>query len=262
MVANQRLPKKTKLLYGVGDVGNAVVNSAIQFFLLIFYTDGALIAPALASSALLIGKVWDAVNDPLCGWLSDRTRSRFGKRRVWMIFGALPLAVAIMLLWRVPGGLSDVGTFAWIAGTFLLFDTVWTATNVPYYALTAELTAELRTSLAEVRGELATGLAEVRGELATGRADVRNFLDAARPPEVRGRHATNSHVVSFDDDDEGGDRARGWVDFMVFDASGAATRIGRYHDEYVRGGDGEWRLALREIVFLGGEPELTGPPCP
>ncbi len=140
MVANQRLPKTTKLLYGVGDVGNAVVNSAIQFFLLIFYTDGALIAPALASSALLIGKVWDAVNDPLCGWLSDRTRSRFGKRRVWMIFGALPLAVAIMLLWRVPGGLSDVGTFAWIAGTFLLFDTVWTATNVPYYALTAELT--------------------------------------------------------------------------------------------------------------------------
>ncbi len=138
--AGDKLAAKTKLLYGVGDVGNATVNSAIQFFLMIFYTDGALIAPALASSALLVGKIWDAVNDPLFGWLSDRTTSRFGKRRVFMIFGALPLAISIVLLWRVPGGLPDVATFAWIAGTFIFFDTMWTLTNVPYYALTAELT--------------------------------------------------------------------------------------------------------------------------
>jgi GPH family glycoside/pentoside/hexuronide:cation symporter len=136
----QRLTTKTKLLYGVGDVGNAVVNSAIQFFLMIFYTDGALIAPALAANALLVGKVWDAINDPLFGWLSDRTTSRFGKRRVFMIFGALPLALSIMFLWFVPHGLSDVAVFAWIAASFIFFDTMWTLTNVPYYALTAELT--------------------------------------------------------------------------------------------------------------------------
>ena len=82
MEQSQTLRRTTKLLYGVGDIGNAVVNSAIQFFLMVFYTDGALIAPALASSALLIGKVWDGINDPLFGWFSDRTRSRFGKRRV------------------------------------------------------------------------------------------------------------------------------------------------------------------------------------
>jgi GPH family glycoside/pentoside/hexuronide:cation symporter len=135
-----KLETKTKLLYGVGDVGNAMVNSAIQFFLLVFYTDGALIAPALASSALLIGKIWDAVNDPLFGWISDRTTSRFGKRRVFMIFGALPLAITIVLLWRVPGGLSDVAIFIWIVFTFMLYDTMNTLTSVPYYALTAELT--------------------------------------------------------------------------------------------------------------------------
>lgn len=140
MEQSQKLRWTTKLLYGVGDIGNAVVNSAIQFFLMVFYTDGALIAPALASSALLIGKVWDGINDPLFGWISDRTRSRFGKRRAYMIFGALPLAIAAILLWRIPAGLSNAGTFLWIAGTFLLFDTVWTLTNVPYYALTAELT--------------------------------------------------------------------------------------------------------------------------
>jgi GPH family glycoside/pentoside/hexuronide:cation symporter len=56
-----------------------------------------------------VAKFWDAVNDPLFGWLSDRTTSRFGKRRVYMIFGALPLAVSIALLWSVPHGLPNVG---------------------------------------------------------------------------------------------------------------------------------------------------------
>ncbi len=148
-----RLKWTTKLIYGVGDVGNAVVNSAIQFFLMVFYTDGALIAPALAGSALLVGKIWDAVNDPLFGWISDRTTSRFGKRRVYMIFGALPLAIAVALLWRVPRGLPDTWVFIWIALTFMLFDTAWTLTNVPYYALTAELTGDYaeRSSLTAYR---------------------------------------------------------------------------------------------------------------
>ncbi len=97
-----KLRTRTKVFYGIGDLGNAVVNSAIQFFLMKFYTDGALILPALAGNALLIGKIWDAINDPLFGWLTDKTKSRFGKRRVFMIFGAIPLAIAIALLWYVP----------------------------------------------------------------------------------------------------------------------------------------------------------------
>ena len=150
---SERLQWTTKLIYGVGDVGNAVVNSAIQFFLMIFYTDAALIAPGLVASALLVGKIWDGINDPLFGWISDRTSSRFGKRRVYMIFGALPLAIAIFLLWRVPRGLSDAWVFVWIAFTFVLFDTAWTLTNVPYYALTAELTDDYdeRSSLTAFR---------------------------------------------------------------------------------------------------------------
>jgi glycoside/pentoside/hexuronide:cation symporter, GPH family len=155
--AEGSLSARAKLLYGVGDVGNAVVNSAVQFFLMIFYTDAALIAPALAANALLVGKIWDGINDPLFGWLSDRSSSRFGKRRVYMIFGALPLALSIMLLWFVPRGLADVSLFFWIAGTFILFDTLWTLTNVPYYALTAELTDDYdeRASLTAFRMVLA-----------------------------------------------------------------------------------------------------------
>jgi GPH family glycoside/pentoside/hexuronide:cation symporter len=151
-----KLSRKTKIFYGIGDLGNAVVNSAIQFFLMKFYTDGALILPALAGNALLIGKIWDAVNDPLFGWLTDRTKSRFGKRRVFMIFGAIPLAISIMLLWFVPTS-SLAATFLWIAFTFVLFDTIWTLTNVPYYALTSELTDDYdeRSSLTTYRMAMA-----------------------------------------------------------------------------------------------------------
>jgi GPH family glycoside/pentoside/hexuronide:cation symporter len=147
-----KLPTRTKVFYGIGDLGNAVVNSAIQFFLMKFYTDGALILPALAGNALLVGKIWDAINDPLFGWLTDKTRSRFGKRRVFMIFGAVPLAIAVALLWYVPAA-NRIWTFVWIALTFMLFDTVWTLTNVPYYALTSELTDDYdeRSSLTTYR---------------------------------------------------------------------------------------------------------------
>jgi GPH family glycoside/pentoside/hexuronide:cation symporter len=148
---------RTKWLYGLGDIGNATVNSAIQFFLMKFYTDAALILPALAGNALLIGKIWDAVNDPLFGWLTDSTKSKLGKRRVYMLFGAIPLGISIALLWFVPAGMSQVLTFVWIAGTFILFDTLWTMTNVPYYALTSELTDDYdeRSSLTVYRMVLA-----------------------------------------------------------------------------------------------------------
>ena len=149
---NKSLSKKTKIFYGIGDLGNAVVNSAVQFFLMKFYTDGALVSPALAGNALLLGKIWDAVNDPLFGWITDRTESRFGKRRVFMIFGAIPLAISIALLWFVPP-MDRIWTFLWIALTFILFDTLWTLTNVPYYALTSELTDDYdeRSSLTTYR---------------------------------------------------------------------------------------------------------------
>lgn len=151
-----KLRTRTKVFYGIGDLGNALVNSAIQFFLMKFYTDAALILPALAGNALLIGKVWDAVNDPLFGWITDKTKSRFGKRRVFMIFGAIPLGIAIALLWFVPQA-DRMTTFIWIAATFILFDTLWTLTNVPYYSLTSELTDDYdeRSSLTTYRMAMA-----------------------------------------------------------------------------------------------------------
>lgn len=138
--SNSRLSVKTKIFYGIGDIGNALTNSSIQFFLLKFYTDAILIAPALAANALLIGKLWDSVNDPLFGFISDKVKSPLGKRRALMIYGAVPLGLSIALIWFIPQHLSNPLTFLWIAVSFILWDTLWTMTNVPYYALTAELT--------------------------------------------------------------------------------------------------------------------------
>jgi GPH family glycoside/pentoside/hexuronide:cation symporter len=148
-----KLPTRTKVFYGIGDLGNAVVNSAIQFFLMKFFTDGALILPALAGNALLIGKIWDSINDPLFGWITDRAKSPLGKRRVFMIYGAIPLGISVALVWFVPPGIGQVLTFIWIALAFSLFSSLWSMTNVPFYALTSELTDDYdeRSSLTTVR---------------------------------------------------------------------------------------------------------------
>ncbi len=137
-----QLTFKTKVAYGFGDVGNALINSSVQFFLLIFYTDAALVKPGLAGTALIVAKLWDAFNDPIFGWISDKVEVKFGKRRIFMIAGALPLAVSTALLWFVPQLNSFVLIFIWIVSTFVTWDTLWTVTNVPYYALSGELTED------------------------------------------------------------------------------------------------------------------------
>jgi len=151
---NEKLTNKAKILYGIGDLGISLLGSSIQFFLLFFYTDVAGIDPALAGTALLVGKLtWDAINDPLFGYFSDRTRSRWGRRKPFMLLGAIPLGLTIWLLYSIPPGLTGLTAFLAVLGSFLLADTAQTLVSVPYYALSAELTYDYdeRTSLTTVR---------------------------------------------------------------------------------------------------------------
>ena len=144
-----RLTLGTKLSYATGNVGLQMLIAAMNFMLMIFYTDVALVAPAVAGAALLVGKVWDTVNDPLFGWVTDRTRSRHGRHRVYLIYGALPLGVAAAAVWMVPPGLSPWAAFLWIALTYTVFDTLMTLVQLPYQAMAANMTRDYdeRTSL-------------------------------------------------------------------------------------------------------------------
>ncbi len=148
------LPTKTKVMYGIADLGISLLTASIQFFLLFFYTDIAGIDPGLAGTALLVGKLtWDALNDPLFGYFSDRTRSRWGRRKPYMLLGAIPFGLSIWLLFSLPPGLVGLKAFLAVLGSFLLADTFQTIVSVPYYALSAELTYDYdeRTSLISIR---------------------------------------------------------------------------------------------------------------
>lgn len=150
--SSYRLTMSDKLSYAVGNVGLQMLTAGISFFLMIFYTDVALVPPAIAGAALLVGKIWDTVNDPLFGWLSDRVRSRHGRRRVFLIYGAAPLALLSAAVWLMPPGLGPVAAFLWIAVSYTLYDTVVTAVQLPYASLAAEITHEYdeRTGLVAV----------------------------------------------------------------------------------------------------------------
>ena len=151
-VPSERLSRWTKLAYGVGDLGAAVNTAITGFFLNAFLLDVAGLRPAAAGTIFLIVKIWDAVNDPMVGTLSDRTKSRWGRRRPWLLFGALPFGLVFLLQWLVPP-LSEAGKFWYYLMVALLLDTAHTTINAPYSALTPELTHDYdeRTSLSSYR---------------------------------------------------------------------------------------------------------------
>jgi GPH family glycoside/pentoside/hexuronide:cation symporter len=107
----------------------------------------------VAAISIFVGRSWDYVNDPLLGHLSDRTRSRWGRRRPFLLFGALPFAVCFCLLWWKPPISSSLGLAVYYALAYLLFDTAATFAYMPYYALTPELTPDYdeRTALTSYR---------------------------------------------------------------------------------------------------------------
>lgn len=161
---DDKLNFSTKLAYGAGDLGPAITANILAFFLLFFFTNVAGLNVGLAGSILMIGKIWDAVNDPLVGMLSDRTRSRWGRRLPWMLYGALPFGCFYFLQWVVPRFSSDPTTNQWALFAYyiliaIIFNTFYTAVNLPYTALTAEITQDYneRTQLNSFRFAFSIG---------------------------------------------------------------------------------------------------------
>ena len=147
------LPWRSKWIYGFGDISFSLTNTILAVYFAIFLTDVVGVPARLAAAAIFIGRTWDYINDPLIGYLSDRTRTRWGRRRPFLLFGALPFALSFMLLWMRPPWESQVLLAIYYALAYVLFDAAFTLVNMPYVSLTPELTADYdeRTSLTSYR---------------------------------------------------------------------------------------------------------------
>lgn len=139
--SSTRLPLRTKLLFSTGDLSTSIPLAILMFFQLYFLTDVAGLRPDYAGWAIGASRLWDAFNDPLFGLLSDRIRTRWGRRRPLLLFGAVPLGVFFMLMWIVPA-LDQVWLAVYYAMTFILFDTAFTIVHVGYNSLTPEMTSD------------------------------------------------------------------------------------------------------------------------
>ncbi len=134
--------RKTKFGFGIGDLGGNLFFTIIGFYLLYYLTDIVGLSAALAGTVLMIGKIWDAVTDPVTGFLSDRTRSRWGRRRPYMFVGSIIAFFAMGLMFTDPGITSQLPLFFYMTGIFCLLNTAYTLVNIPYAALLPELTSD------------------------------------------------------------------------------------------------------------------------
>lgn len=136
------ITRKAKLGFGAGEFSSSIFFTITSFWLMNFLTDEVRLSAAIAGTALLVGKIWDAVIDPFIGYLSDRTRSRWGRRRPYLLFFAIPFGAAFVLMFRNPEIASQNGKFIWAMLTYVFFCTVYSFTNIPYNALLPEMTTD------------------------------------------------------------------------------------------------------------------------
>lgn len=142
-----------KVFYGFGDIYGGGAFLIIGALFLFFLTDVAGFDPIVAGLIIGLGKIWDAVTDPAMGYISDHTKSRFGRRRIYFLVGTLPIIISFALLW-VSFSFSHEGIkFLYYLFTYMLFGTVFTMVMVPYNAMPAEMSQDYqqRSSLIGVR---------------------------------------------------------------------------------------------------------------
>ncbi|WP_448523151.1 MFS transporter [Pseudothermotoga sp.] len=149
----EKLSLKTKIGYGLGDLYGGGAFIILGTYYLHFLTDVVKITPVLAGLIIMISKIWDAVTDPLMGVISDRTRTRFGRRRPYFLLGIPLIFISFWLLWYPVGFAQEWQRFAYMLFSYLFFVTVITMVMVPYNALAPELTLDYneRTSLTAFR---------------------------------------------------------------------------------------------------------------
>jgi len=150
----KKLSVGVKLGYGAADFGGNLFFTATAFVLMNYLTDTVGLAAALAGIALMVGRIWDAFYDPIIGFLSDRTKTKMGRRRPFMLGGAIPLFIAMIIMFTNPSlvlgsGISQPVLFIYTMVVYIILCTTYSTVNIPYSSLGPELTTDYneRTSL-------------------------------------------------------------------------------------------------------------------
>ena len=139
---DERLSIGQILSYSLPTFSTAMIMMTVAIYLPNYYTDELGVTAGMLSWVFLFGRVWDAVTDPTLGHLSDRTRTRWGRRRPYFLFSALPIWFFYYLIWAPSPSLSTNGIFVHLLICYILLYTFWTIFNIPYYSLGLELTPE------------------------------------------------------------------------------------------------------------------------
>lgn len=133
---------KEKIAYGLGDTASNFIFQTVMLFLTFYYTDVVGLSPAAVGSMFLIVRVFDAVTDPLMGSLADRTKTKWGSYRPYLLWLALPFALCSVLAFTSPEWLTEEGKLYYAFITYTLLMVMYTAINIPYSALGGVLTAD------------------------------------------------------------------------------------------------------------------------
>lgn len=133
-----------RIAYGVGDIYGGGAFFLVGTFMMFYLINVVHLSPVLAGLAVGIGKAWDAIFDPLMGYISDRTTSRFGRRRVFFLLGIIPVAVTFALIWFPLPVTAQMFNFLFYTVAFILFYTAFTVVMVPYSAIATDMTTDYR----------------------------------------------------------------------------------------------------------------------
>ena len=208
-LAAPTLTSTRKALYSSVNLGVGGFEYIVAVFLLKYYTDYTGLDAGLAGLALLLAKVFDAVSDPVMGYVSDHTQTRWGRRRPWFILGAIPLSLSFIGMFSADPGWSEMQLFLWLLGMSILFWSGTTMVMVPHAAFASELTRTHQERISVMgwrEGFMAVGLLvggflmfvllerAVEGATAAATAEGLTGIDVAEAARlVRGEaHGTNT----------------------------------------------------------------------
>ncbi len=167
-LVESKLPLSIKIGYGMGDVGSNFFIVTTGMFLLFFLTNTMGVEPARAGLALLFPKLWDVVSDPIMGAISDVTKSKMGRRRVYLLYGSVPFGLSLFFLFMAPHYQSEISIVIHVGIVFAIACTTFTVINVPYSSMVAEMSDSYneRMSITSYRMAFASIGAMIAGGLA------------------------------------------------------------------------------------------------